>query len=290
MLRSAWPCRFCALALLIVLGTGFASSPSYRVRTLSFVDRSRTIELPDGTRVARPIRTIVRYPTAPGPHPLIVFAHGFSLVPGTYARLLDAWAQAGYVVAAPIFPLTNAHAPGGPDESDIINQPRDVSVVITRLLSLSGSSTGLLSGRIDPTRIAVAGQSDGGVTALSAAYDHRFRDPRIRAAIILSGALLGGMDAFPPGGPPLLAMQGTGDTINPPEATAEYYRLAHRPKFLVWLVGAEHLPPYTTEEPQLAVVEHATLTFLGHYLLGRPFSAFVAAAKRPGITRLVTQP
>ena len=276
--------------VLIALSAGFADSPAFRVRTFSFVDRSRSVVLPNGARVPRPLRTIVRYPTSQGQHPLVVFAHGFALSPGTYGRLLDAWAVAGYVVAAPVFPLTNSAAPGGPNESDLINQPRDVSFVISRLLASSAASHGVLAGKIDPTRIAVAGQSDGGVTALAVAYDQRFRDARIRAAIVMSGARLGGMGAFPRRGPPLLAMQGTADTINAPATTEAYFSLASRPKFLVWLVGAEHLPPYTGEQPQLAVVEQVTLAFLGHYLLGHPLGTFLAGARRPGVTRFVSDP
>jgi hypothetical protein len=41
--------------------------------------------------------------------------------PATYASLLLAWARAGYVVAAPVFPLTNASAPGGANESDLVS-------------------------------------------------------------------------------------------------------------------------------------------------------------------------
>jgi len=61
------------------------------------------------------------------------------LTPADYAPLLRAIASAGYVVAAPIFPLTNTHALGGPNEADLVNQPRDVSFVITKLLALNGS-------------------------------------------------------------------------------------------------------------------------------------------------------
>ena len=272
------------------VATGVSTSPPYRVHTFSFVDRSRSVALPNGTHIARPLTTIVRYPTTPGQHPLIVFAHGFALVPGMYDRLLDAWARAGFVVAAPVFPLTNATAPGGPNETDLVNQPRDVSFVLSRLIAASERSRGVLAGRIDPARIAVAGQSDGGVTALAVAYDRRFRDPRIRAAIVMSGAQLGGMGPFPRRGPPLLAMQGTADTLNAPGTTAAYFSLAARPKFLLWLIGAAHLPPYTTQEPQLGIVERATVAFLDHYLQGKPLGAFVKAARRSGLTRLVAEP
>jgi len=286
MTKSPVRVSVCAVAV----ATGMSTSPPYRVHTFSFVDRTRSVTLPSGTRVTRSLRTVVRYPTTPGRHPLIVFAHGFALVPDTSRRLLDAWARAGYVVAAPVFPRTSTVAPGGPTESDLINQPRDVSVVISRLLVLSMNSRGVLAGKIDPTRIAVAGQSDGGVTALAVAYDQRFRDPRIRAAIVMSGARLGGMGPFPRRGPPLLAVQGTADTLNVPATTAAYFGLAARPKFLLWLVGASHLPPYTTQEPQLRIVEHATTAFLDHYLRERSLGTFVKTARRSGLTQLVAEP
>jgi dienelactone hydrolase len=256
---------------VILAALAFAlPAPAFHVRTFQFVDHAR----------GRTLETVVRYPTTPGPHPLVVFAHGFALTPAPYARLLDAWARAGYVVAAPLFPGERADRPGGPDESDLINEPRDISFVISSMLARGG---------IDRSRIAVAGHSDGAVAALAVAYDPRFADRRVRAAIVLAGALLGGMTGLERG-PPLLAVQGTADRINPPGATAAYFRLAHRPKFLLWLLGAPHLPPYTDEQPQLGIVERSTLAFLAHYLDRRPLSAFTAAARRPGLTRLVADP
>jgi len=283
----------CLLALTATVPAGLASSAdgrSVRTRVFEFVDRSRTIRLPDGRRVPRSVETVVRYPSTGGPYPLIVFGHGFALTPATYAPLLRAWATAGYVVAAPVFPLGNANAPGGPTESDLVNQPRDVSYVITSVLTLDRRPAGVLAGKIDRSRIAVAGHSDGAVTALAVAYDERHRDRRVRAAIVLSGGVLPGMGAFPRRGPPLLAMQGTADPINAPATTAAYFGLAGRPKFLVWLIGASHRPPYTYEQPQLGIVERVTIAFLDHYLRGRPLSAFEAAASRPRLTQLVADP
>jgi alpha-beta hydrolase superfamily lysophospholipase len=282
-------------ALVIALGQNAASPAAslkvaFRVHTFRFVDRSRTIRLPNGRRVPRPLETVVRYPIVQRSEPLVVFAHGYALTPATYNHLLDAWARAGYVVAAPVFPLGNANAPGGPDEADLVNQPRDISFVIGRLIAESAKPSGLLTGRVDSSRIAVAGHSDGGVTALGVAYDRRFRDRRIRAAIVMSGAALPGMGPFPARGPPLLAVQGTGDTINAPSTTAAFFRRAHRPKFLLWLLGAPHRPPYTDAEPQLGIVERATVAFLDHYLRRRPLHAFTEAARRSGLTSLIAQP
>jgi dienelactone hydrolase len=256
-----------------------SGAAAFRIRTFHFVDRSRTIRV-RGKRVPRPVVTIVRYPAAAGPHPLIVFAHGYAVTPATYARLLDAWANAGYVVAAPVFPLGNAQAPGGPNESDIVNQPADMSFVISRLLALNAQPYGVLHGEIDPSRLAVAGHSDGGITALAVAYDRR----------LLSGAALPGMGSFPRNGPPLLAVQGTADPINSPATTLAFYRRARRPKFLLQLLGASHRAPYTDEQPQLAIVEHATTAFLDHYLNGQALGPFETAARRAGLTRLVARP
>ena len=264
--------------------------PAFRVLSFRLVDRSRTVLLPGGRREPRSLETVVRYPAAGGSYPLIVFGHGFALTPGRYANLLRAWALAGYVVAAPVFPLENANAPGGPKESDLINEPRDMSFVISSLLLLNAGPRGALRGKIDPSRIAVAGHSDGAETALAVAYDSRFRDRRIHAAIVLSGAALPGMGLFPVRGPPLLAMQGTADPINAPGTTAAYFRLARRPKFLVSLLGASHLPPYTDQQPQLHIVERATVAFLDHYLKGRPLRALAVAARRAGLAQLVADP
>lgn len=282
----------CALgvALLAPAPARPAPGPRIRVRTFDFVDRSRSIRLPGGREVPRPLETVVRYPATGGPEPLVVFGHGFALTPATYAALLQTWAAAGYVVAAPVFPLENANAPGGPTESDLANEPRDLRFVLTALLALSRRPHTALTGRIDPSRIAVAGQSDGAVAALAVAYDRRYRDRRVRAAIILSGARLPGMGAFPRRGPPLLAVQGTADPLNAPATTAAYFRLAARPKFLLWLLGASHLAPYTDEQPQLALVERVTLAFLGHYLRRGPLRAIAVAARPPGLARLVSDP
>lgn len=260
---------------------------------IRLVDHSRTVTYPGRRPQPRPLTTVVRYPTAgrpsradvpdgrpltsAGPFPLMVFGHGFAVTPATYSRLLHAWAQAGYVVAAPVFPLENAHAPGGPNESDLVNEPRDMRFVISALLTARGPFARLLN----PRAVAVSGQSDGGEAALAVAYDPRFEDSRVRAAVILSGARLPGGQLRPASpGLAVLATQGTLDTVNRPASTDAFFHAASPPKFLLRLIGAGHLAPYTDRGPQAGVVDQVTTAFMDGYLKGRPGA--VARMRRAG--------
>jgi fermentation-respiration switch protein FrsA (DUF1100 family) len=286
------------------------SSFAIGLRVLRLVDTSRKIELPNGTSEPRTLLTYVRYPAvgatgrtdlpnAPaarsdGPFPLVIFGHGFAVMPSLYARILQSWARAGYVVASPVFPRENAEAPGGPDESDLVNQPADMRFVISRMLAVSRAGTGPFAGLLDPMQIAVAGQSDGGDTALAVAYDRRFRAPQVSAAVILSGAEIPGIGefTFSPGSPPLLATQGTADTVNPPSLTNAFFDAAPRPKYLLNLIGAEHLPPYSDQQPQLAIVERVTIAFLDGYVKHRPsaLTRLASLGSVPGTASMLAEP
>jgi dienelactone hydrolase len=284
--------RTLLLAVLSTTALCFAANaatlrPAVRTRMLRLVDSSRLAHFRNGASGPRVLVTYLRYPTrGHAPFPLVVFAHGFAVTPRIYSRLLDTWAQAGYVVAAPVFPVENAGAPGGPDENDLLNEPGDMSFVVSRLLGPASPVPGL----IDPRKIAFAGQSDGAEAALSAAYDRRFLDGRVDAAVILSGAALHGFVRPPTGSPPLLAVQGTNDPINPPSETTDYFRLMRKPKFLLWLIGATHLAPYATVDRWAAIVNHTTTEFLDHYLRGAPLAPLVAAGSHTGLARITSHP
>lgn len=269
-----------------------STRPTVRQSIFRFVDRSRVAIFANGTRGPRTLVTSVRYPsTARRPLPLIVFCHGFALLPTTYTRLLDAWTRAGYIVAAPIFPVENPDAPGGPSEADLVNQPGDVRFVIRQLLRANSRRQSPIYGLIDPTRIAVAGHSDGGDTAFAVGYERGYIDWHVRAAIVLSGAPLYPEDVLSRAtSPPLLAVQGSDDQINPPSATHQLFRDTARPKYLLTLFHAGHLGPYTSDQPQLLLVERVTITFLNHYFKHAPLEQLLAAGAAAREGRLLSRP
>jgi dienelactone hydrolase len=232
--------------------------------TLPLVDRSRPTVT--GGRTLSPVRalaTMVWYPQRPGRWPLIVFAHGYQVGPTPYTSMLAAWAAHGYVVAAPEFPLTDA-AVAGPDidESDINNQPADVRFV-TDVLCGSGSP---LAGRIDSTRVGVAGHSDGAETALAASTDPvPAGEPAFRAVMILSGQPVAGAAGR---NPPALVVQGTQDVINPPSLGYATWDQGRPPKYLLVVAGGTHLGPFQNGSPELGGVEAVQDAFLDAYLAG----------------------
>ena len=143
---------------------------------------------------------------------------------------------------------------------------------------------------IDSAQVAVAGHSDGGETALAVAYDRPFHDSRVRAAVILSGAAIPDGLSFAPDSPPLLATQGSADTINPPNLTESFYNIARRPKYLLTLLDATHLPPYSYQQPQLGIVERTTIAFLNRYLKHAPLGPLLEAGNVSAAARLTADP
>ncbi len=202
--------------------------------------------------------------------PLVVFSHGYDVWPWEYQPLLDAWVRAGFVVATPVFPLTNPAAPGGLYENDMVNQPQDVSFVLGRLLSLDAQPDNILSGLIDPDEIGLAGHSDGGDTTVAATYDSCCAIGAVKAAAVLSGEELetGTGSYFTTPGPPLLVVQGTFDTINPPSDSQRIYDAATGTKYDLQLGGAGHYSPYMHRDQFEMVTAEVTTAFFEAELEG----------------------
>jgi hypothetical protein len=63
-----------------------------------------------------------------------------------------------------------------------------------------------------------------------------------------------------------------------------------RPKFLLWLLGASHLPPYSTADRWSSLVDRATVAFLDRYLRGSPTRPLVTPGTHSGLARIVSDP
>lgn len=284
-----------ALALVVTLAgpvgaqaagrvTRDSSPTTYAVgkRSEVFVDSSRPTD-PNGTYPGAPSRTLpvlVLYPATGtpggepregaraarhgGPFPLVVFSHGFTAHGPDYdVVLLRRIAAHGYVVAAPTFPLSSGGAPGGPRLLDYVNQPGDVSFVITKMLRLDRRD-GTLHGVIDREEIGAIGHSLGAITTLGVTYNSCCADRRIKAAVPISGLELPFHDkAWSWPAVPLLLIHGDHDETVPYAGSTLAYAHAKPPKYLLTLLDAPHTPFRVPYQESIVRVVNA---FLDGYL------------------------
>jgi dienelactone hydrolase len=226
--------------------------------------------------------TTVWYPVpkASAPHaaarrrfPLLVFSEGFAVPVASYAGLITDWASAGFVVAGPTYPHTSPTTPTTLDRADLVHHPGDLATVIATVIDAGRERGSVLSGRIDANAVGLVGQSDGGDVSLALVDNSCCKVAGVKAAAILSGAEYAGFGGqyFAPGTSPnlpLLVVQGTNDTVNPPVCSAQLYDAASPPKFYLDLFGATHLAPYTEPSRFEPVVAAVTTEFFDAALLG----------------------
>lgn len=241
--------------------------------------------------------------------PILLLSHGhgrsnnLSSLNGN-APLADYWAAHGFVVIQPTH-LDSKTLDLGPETPGWPlfwrSRVEDMTHIIDQLAHLE-SSVPLLSGRLDHTRIAVAGISLGGHTAgmlLGAQLTDpgtgevvTLAEPRIKAGILLSAPGAGGADlsefaaqnfsffrqpSFAEMTTPTLIVMGDQDvsahlTTRGADWHADPYNLSPGPKCLLTVVGGEHLlggvtgydAAETTDEnlKRVALVQHLTWAYL----------------------------
>ncbi|MBK5288574.1 MAG: prolyl oligopeptidase family serine peptidase [Acidimicrobiia bacterium] len=161
---------------------------------------------------------------AAGPHPAVLWSHGRTGTRSSYVLLCEALAARGFVVVAPEHTgdalgdwITGAAVD---DETNEANRIGDAHFVLDALLDNPGSLAPIAAA-VDPTRIAAAGHSYGGFTALSLGSGNA-RHAAVRA--------VAGMQSFTRTMPkqvfvemevPTLLAVGARDATTPPETDAD---------------------------------------------------------------------
>jgi poly(3-hydroxybutyrate) depolymerase len=260
----------------LVLRPQAATRGAVTEQRVQYVDRTRsTVSHRTVLARSRTLPTWLLTPTAPGPHPLVVFAHGYDVTPLTYSHLLHAWANAGFIVAAPYFPLTNPSAGRWLDEADVDHQPTDAAFILTQVERTLGRA-------VDTRHVFVAGHSDGGSTSFGAGFAHAVRDPRWTAVLIFAGARRPTMGSFsaPARRLPSLLIQSDHDQYNSLLEAARVWAVPRAPKVYVHLHNAPHLAPFSSANPYRDLVEATTVDFL------RAWTATTPAARAPWLRRL----
>ena len=263
------------LTLAPVEARAASTPPAFTSWEETFVDPSRPT--PPGATAAAPDRTLVTSiyrPTGKGPFPLIVFAHGWDGHPDKFSQLFDVWATAGYVVAAPAFPLTNATV-AEQNAGDVVNQPGDMSFVLTQMLRESRAPWSRLHGAIDRRSVGAAGLSMGGAATYGVVFDDCCRDPRFNAAMVLNGFRLpmsestGGKLRLD-GHVPLLIAHSVTDPAIPYSTARDAYAEAAPPVWFVTQDRASHASQWEDDPtPYDAMNEQLTVDFWDATLRGK---------------------
>lgn len=213
--------------------------PGFTSWVQTFVDTSRrTVPKEGSPRPSRPLITSIYRPNGNGPFPLIVFAHGVAGHPDKFTKLFAVWANAGFAIAAPAFPLTNDRAtdPIG-NLPDVKEQAPDESFVLDQVLALNAERGSRLFHAIDADRIGAAGLSLGGATTYNFVFSPSQGDARVVAAEVLDG--------FRPSVPldgrvPMLIAHSDTDPLIPFATARAAYGAARAPVWFVTLHGASH--------------------------------------------------
>ena len=239
----------CAIVVISACSDGSDATPvpqrfEVSIFERTFVDDSRPTPA-TGAFPALPTRTLqttIFMPEGAGSFPLLIFSHGLGSSPQAYEFLLEEVAAAGFVVVAPLFPLTGNTAPAGANPVDTQNQPGDVSFLIDVVTAAVAASEAPFDSRTDTGSTGTFGHSNGGITTLGIVANSCCRDARIDAAVSMSATAApynnGEYDFSDT--PPLMLVHGTIDVLIPFEESVRVFNSVAAAKGLVTLNDVGH--------------------------------------------------
>lgn len=230
-------------------------------------------EWTDATRAGRVVPYKLYLPRGAGPFPVIVHSHGLGGNREASTFVLQAVADAGFVVVCLQHAGSDtgllAGAPRPITEASVVSAGRagmnqqaaqarygDIPFAIDQL-GRESQAGGPLAGKLDLNRIGMSGHSYGALATLVAAGQRvlgaqpptRFAEPRIKAAIAYSPNKPRGDDpktAFAAVKTPMLHFTGTADYTpfdlekTPFERTTPYQAIQGADQYLIVLDGGDH--------------------------------------------------
>lgn len=268
------------------------TQPTSRLSARSDVISITTI-IPSSPDRGVELHTRVTAPTTGSELPIVVFSHGFGESMDGYSPLAEFWAAHGFVVVQPTHLDSQVYgvAPGDPRTPEIWRfRMQDLTRILDELEAIEAALPSL-SGRVDRSRIAVAGHSWGATTASALIgarvidkdgnADEDFSDPRITAGVLLALSGTGGENLTPFAAENFAFMSPSfdhmanaalfvaGDQDRSPLSTrgpdwwTDGYTLSPAGKSLFTLFGAEHMmggiAGYSTHETTDWSFERVTL-------------------------------
>jgi len=218
-----------------------------------------------------------------GRSPLVVFLPGIGSTGADYQSHLVSWAAAGYVVASPTLPVANGRGGSGVDYR---NDTEDLGFVISSMLGASDP----VRAHVDPGAVAVAGHSIGAQTVLGHVYNSCCGDPRVGAAVAISGSELpyGGDWSAPPT-TPLLLVHGQDDHVVGFASSQHVFDTFPGPRAFLVYPGATHASQFQGRPGVL--LDATVVAFLDRWLRHDPvpWQALPAKVGASGVATLATR-
>jgi predicted dienelactone hydrolase len=229
-----------------------------------------------------------------------VFTHGYTGTFTDYTFLFEDLGSRGYVVASVnhTYEATAVEFPNGRLVESVLGSHlgknahssqqelafavsvrlNDLKFVVDELQSLNSQANGPFAGRLDTSKVAIAGHSIGGLMAILAMQE----EPRFKAGIVLDGVAPDALSQITQA--PVLLLNASDEVWS--DSACSLWNSLRGARFAVNLKGAEHLTPTDAvwlargavktgtmgANKTIAAVRDYVAAFLDANLLGRPLN------------------